>query len=201
MATFIMSDLMDEDQYWDIVQQSKNNAVDQKSQVDNLVALLTKLSADEIWKFRLRTEQLLHQAHTSNLWCAVTIMNRGFVSDDSFIYFKTWLISCGKDVYNAAVADPDSLINQIDSSIQYYEFESFRYGTHYAIEKVTGKQIVEFQFPKNFPYSEGQYPEVSFSWCTDNPADMKTVCPKLYNKMNPAKDTLSPPSKSRKPRR
>jgi hypothetical protein len=36
----------------------------------------------------------------------------GGCSDDGFEYFRRWLVSRGRDVYEAALADPDSLAQQ-----------------------------------------------------------------------------------------
>lgn len=181
MKEFQAADLMDEGAYWDIVERSKMNAVDDPSQLTNLVEILSKFTQEEIIKFDLRTNQLLFQAHTSSLWCAATIMNDRWISDNSFIYFKTWLISRGKDNYYNALTDPDTLVSQLDPNRKFYDFEEFRYGPSFAYEKVTGEPYHKVPYPKNFPYHESQYPRVSFSWQTENPRDMKKVCPQLYN--------------------
>lgn len=61
-------------------------------------------------------EQLYNQAapykdlaFRYGLWDAAKIFRVDGCSDDSFSYFRSWLIVQGKDVYMAALADPDSL--------------------------------------------------------------------------------------------
>jgi hypothetical protein len=48
-------------------------------------------------------------ANTYRLWRAVDIIMDGRCSTDSFHYFQMWLVGLGRDAYEAAIADPDSL--------------------------------------------------------------------------------------------
>jgi hypothetical protein len=52
-------------------------------------------------------------AYTVDLWGAAYLINGG-ASDDGFYYFRCWLIGMGRDVYEAAVANPDSLADAVD---------------------------------------------------------------------------------------
>ena len=57
------------------------------------------------------------------MWCAAYIMNGG-CSDDSFEYFRLWVISRGKDVYQKAKANPDTLISQVAKEQDFYDFRN-----------------------------------------------------------------------------
>ena len=48
-------------------------------------------------------------ANTYHLWRAADILMNGRCSTDSFHYFQMWLVGLGREAYNAAIADPDSL--------------------------------------------------------------------------------------------
>ncbi len=48
---------------------------------------------------------------TGHVDVAVTTIMMNGCSDDSFDYFRGWLIAQGKDVYHAALRDPDSLVD------------------------------------------------------------------------------------------
>lgn len=59
------------------------------------------------------------------MWCAGYLMNGG-CADDGFEYFRNWIISRGKDVYDQAKANPDTLISQKNNGEDdMFEFESF----------------------------------------------------------------------------
>lgn len=53
------------------------------------------------WELRARSYQV-------DLWGAAYLINGG-CSDDGFEYFRGWLMAQGRDVFERAVADPDSL--------------------------------------------------------------------------------------------
>jgi hypothetical protein len=53
----------------------------------------------------------LNEAYTCDLWGAADVIHGG-CSDDGFEYFRCWLVSRGRRVYEAALADPDSLAQQ-----------------------------------------------------------------------------------------
>ncbi len=53
-------------------------------------------------------------AYQYGLWTAASVMERGGCTDDGFIDFRGWLISQGREVYMAALRDPDSLADAAD---------------------------------------------------------------------------------------
>jgi Protein of unknown function (DUF4240) len=176
------SEMLDEDLYWKIVQESLDNSSDQDGQEQFLINRLKKLSSKEIIGFRLRTDKLLYDTYNSEMWCAGYIMNGG-CSDDSFEYFRNWIISKGKVVYYDAKNNPDSLISQVDEDAEFYDFESFWYVALEAFQQTTGKELYEFIDDDNFNFKEGHYPKFEFTWQEDNPASMKAICPRLFDKM------------------
>ncbi|UPK67967.1 DUF4240 domain-containing protein [Chitinophaga filiformis] len=191
---------LDEHTYWNIVARSLVNATDQQSQLVNLVSILQEYSTDAICQFDLRTEELLFKAHTDNLWCAATIMNKRFVSDDNFMNFKTWLISRGKDVYYDALSKPDSLTKEVKTKGELYGFEEFRYAPEYAFKLKTGVEF-PFGYPKDFPYSQNKYPQLEFAWQTGNRNDMRSICPQLFDLMYKKKRLIAPVKKTQKKRK
>ena len=75
-------------------------------------------------------------AHKYGLWTAASILCDG-CTDDGFIDFRGWLIAQGKEVYMAALKDPDSLAS-ITTDGQCC-FECISYAGNYAYEKLTGR--------------------------------------------------------------
>lgn len=82
------AEMMDQDRYWQIVQKSLDESGgDLECQENCVVQALEKLSPVEIVGFRLRTDKLLYDTYTSEMWCADYLMNGG-CSDDMFEYFR-----------------------------------------------------------------------------------------------------------------
>lgn len=83
-------------------------------------------------------DRLAARAHTVDLWGAAYLINGG-ASDDGFYYFRCWLIGMGREVYEAAVANPDSLADAaaegIDAEAEIYS------AAHQAWMVVTGRYL------------------------------------------------------------
>jgi hypothetical protein len=56
------------------------------------------------------------------LWGAAYLINGG-CSDDGFDYFRRWLILQGHKVFQAAIANPDSLADVVDPDEEFIECE------------------------------------------------------------------------------
>lgn len=173
--------MMEESQFWNIVQKSLNESTSQNDQESCLIADLQKLSPEEIIGFRLRTDKLLFDTYTSEMWCAAYIMNGG-CSDDCFEYFRCWLISRGENTYKKAKENPDSLMDELIEGQDLYDFESFWYVALQAFERKTGEDLYEY-IDDAFTTREGNYPTIEFNWREDSPETMKAICPKLFEKI------------------
>lgn len=175
------ADMLDEELYWSIIDQSLHNSHNQDEQAAFLVKAIGQLTPKQMIGFRLRTDKLLYDTYTSDMWCAAYIMNQG-CSDDSFEYFRNWVISRGKAVYYAAKANPDSLISEVNEEADMYDFEDFWYVANDAFQQKTGKDLYDFIDYEHFKTKEGQYPEIQFTWEEDEPESMRKICPKLFAK-------------------
>ena len=126
--------MLGEDLYWKIVYESLKKTNNQDDQEEYLVSRIQKLLPAEIIGFSLRTDKLLYDTYTSDIWCAGYIMNGG-CSDDGFEYFRCWIISRGKETYYKTKENPDYLVNEINEELEGYEFEGFGYVSLTAFEK------------------------------------------------------------------
>lgn len=73
-----------------------------------LLDSLAKLDAPDIIRWKQIFDEYQDLAYKDKLWAAAAAMLGG-CSDDGFIDFRAWLTAQGKDVFMAALADPDSL--------------------------------------------------------------------------------------------
>lgn len=177
------AEMLDEELYWSIIDKSVKATRNQDDQEQFLVSEIKKLSPKEMIGFRLRTDYLLYHTYNSEMWCAGYIMNGG-CSDDSFEYFRCWIISRGKDAYYKAKANPDYLVNEIVPGAEFYDFESFWYVALEAFKQKTGKDLYDYIDNDNFKTKEGAYPQFEFTWREGDAESMRGVCPKLFDKFN-----------------
>ena len=178
------AEMMDEEQFWAIVQTAVDEAGDDEDEYLEVVKReLSKLSLKEMIGFRLRTDKLLYDSYTSEMWCAGYLMNGG-CSDDGFEYFRLWVISRGRKVYEAAMANPDNLIDYIgdDAEMDFFEFELFWYVALEAFEEAVDAELYDYVDDDNFKTCEGNYPNFEFNWEEDDPESMQKLCPRLFEK-------------------
>ena len=178
------AEMMDEEQFWAIVQTAVDEAGDdEEAYLEVVKRELSKLSLKEMIGFRLRTDKLLYDSYTSEMWCAGYLMNGG-CSDDGFEYFRLWVISRGRKVYEAAMANPDNLIDYIDDDdeMDFFEFELFWYVALEAFEEAVDAELYDYIDDENFKTCEGNYPNFEFNWEEDEPESMQKLCPRLFEK-------------------
>ncbi len=95
---------MDLSQFWCLIDSTRGQA----ERADALTLGLGALPPEQIVRFRLLFDDVLQAANTVDLWGAAHQINGG-CTDDGFVYFRERLIELGRDVFDAAVKDPDSL--------------------------------------------------------------------------------------------
>lgn len=107
------------DEFWDHIRATRRR--DPEAHGDRLVKRLAKLSPEEIIDFDHWWKVSHRKAYRRALWDAAYVINGG-CSDDGFHYFRDWLILQGRDVFEAAITDPDTLAAVVKPDEE-YEYE------------------------------------------------------------------------------
>lgn len=141
---------MTEEAFWKLIDQSLACMEAGHYQIDCLAELLRGQNPREIVEFRQHVDRLLASAYSGPLWAACTLLNAGYGSDDVFLYFRCWLVSCGKAVYYRALEAPDSLADVEVEMTEHgpsAEFEEFLYVAVDAYAHVTDGGDIYEQLP------------------------------------------------------
>lgn len=115
---------MTEDEFWGHIRASGPDPLDPEAQAERLTARLAKLPPDDILDFVAHWDRAGDRAYLRELWAAAYLINGG-CSDDGFQYFRWWLVLQGRAVYEAAVADPDTLAAVVEPETEVYEAEEY----------------------------------------------------------------------------
>lgn len=100
---------MDTEGFWQLIGRAQSAAGDDGDAVaTSAVDLLAAMSAEEIVLAHQALWDQLARSYAAPLWAAGYVINGG-CSDDGFEYFRGWLITQGREVFERALADPDSL--------------------------------------------------------------------------------------------
>ena len=169
-------------EFWNIIADSRSEwnpkltRGNMDRQLARLKTLLSQLSLEEIAEFRKQYAQFHVAAYHWDLWAVAYLVNGG-CSDDGFHYFRDWLISMGKDVYERGMADADSLVDVfISPDLEIAEFEEFGYVAREVYEAKTGQEL---------PLLETKHPSEPMGqrWSEDtDEEDAELACrfPKVY---------------------
>ena len=131
---------MDRDAFWDLIAEAKRECgQDMDASVRWLTERLTALGSRQAQDFQdiLRGYQEL--ANQSGLWCAASVMRPDASEEEYFLSFRNWLIAQGREVYMAALRNPDSLADV--EPYGYCEFEELDNPAPSAVVKLDGQYI------------------------------------------------------------
>ncbi|MEV4139672.1 DUF4240 domain-containing protein [Dactylosporangium sp. NPDC049742] len=96
---------------WRLVDEARAGLGGSPSADDVAAAMVRLLGARPpavIAAFDRPFDELVAESYRAGLWAAAYVINGG-ASDDGFEYFRGWLITQGRETFERAVADPDSL--------------------------------------------------------------------------------------------
>ena len=99
---------MDIDAFWQLIADSLEHAPGRAAREHYLEGRLAALAPDGIVAFQAFLDQACDRAFTWELVGAATRIFGGWCSDDSFEYFRLWLIGRGRMTFERAITMPDS---------------------------------------------------------------------------------------------
>lgn len=123
--------------FWDVIERGSYKGESAGETADRLIGALASMDEESVIQWGLIFDRYQKLAYKGKLWGAANIMDNGFCSDDGYTDFRAWLISQGREVYHAALQDPDSLaVLPVQEDVC---FESVNYVAMDAYERITGK--------------------------------------------------------------
>lgn len=173
-TNFTASDtLMNENQFWKIIQAAKDNADgDYEQQQEELANALRKLTPDDLILFGNTFLYFRGQANTWELWGAIYIIHGG-CGDDSFNDFREWVIGQGKDFYHRTVTNPETLVDVDRDKIEDVEWKGLGHVPATVFEALTGQDMP-------YPYQE-KLETTGKEW-TEEGDDLRQMFPRLVAK-------------------
>ncbi|MEQ1517260.1 MAG: DUF4240 domain-containing protein [Usitatibacteraceae bacterium] len=164
-------------EFWQVIDATRNEAGgDADQHVETLRTRLDALEPQELVTFQHWFDDYYGRANTWALWGAAYVIGGG-CSDDSFMDFKGWLVSRGEKVFEAALADPESLAKVVKPD-EDCQVEGFTYAAQWAWSEKTCQPFKSF--PPS-PLSTGAGDPTGESWEED---DLDRLFPKLTKKFS-----------------
>ncbi|MDX2524218.1 DUF4240 domain-containing protein [Streptomyces europaeiscabiei] len=169
---------MDETEFWELVDKAREDAEgDPEDQADLLVERLGRLDPEAVLDFARHFESRYNRAYIWDLWGAAWVLLDG-ASDDAFDFFRCWLIGQGREVFEGAVHDPDSLAGLLDDFDEEIDGdgEELGYAADEAYEQLTGVVAPDLGIPP--PPREPEGTPLDF----EDESALAERCPKLWER-------------------
>lgn len=148
-----MSDAERLDWFWSIIERTKPGQSSQDEQLMLLHRELQKLTPGELEAFGGTMDELLTNSYSWDLWGAAYVIMGG-ASDDSFEYFREWMISRGRSFFETASADPDRMADLIPMEFdEIPDFELFAYAASEVWAEKTGGDSIDMPTQPDMIYS------------------------------------------------
>ncbi len=178
-------DSINTDKFWSLIDNAVtasngNNSIKE----DYLISELEKLSLEDIRDFEIAFRKCIIEPDEFKIMAALKIIE-GYVTDDSYLYFRCWLIGLGKKAYIETLRNPDYLAKVVNKD-EVCDWESIMYVATEAYSKKTGKEEDE-TFPRDIAidmgldYDFGAPPTKGTNWTEDQ---LPVLHPKLWAKFN-----------------
>jgi len=165
---------MDRAAFWDTIERSTALAADDEERAAALEAALRAQPAHMLQEFAEEQARLMRESHSWLLWGAAYVINGG-CSDDGFDYFRGWLLLRGREVWERALADPDSLAD-VPATRGDVECEDVLYAVGKAYREVTGSDL-------GFATATVEAEPAGQEWDED---DLPRLLPRLWARFGPA---------------
>ena len=170
---------MSEDRFWALIGTTTAYERDPERQLATLLAGLRKLSVEEIEAYEVAFDGQMKRSYSWDLWGAAYVVHGG-ASDDGFEYFRCWLISKGRGVFEKVMADPDSLAEILVPNVQgVLEFERFAYVARQVWSEKTGRPRGEMPNAANMVYPNRKPSGTEFA---EDTAHLAKRYPKLWRR-------------------
>jgi hypothetical protein len=149
---------VDKNTFWTLIATARASSGDQAdchAVAEAASSLLASRPPADIVAAQQVLWDLLAESYRNPLWAAAYLINGG-CSDDGFDYFRGWLLLQGQEVFDSAVADPDSLaalpdvVSAAESGAEFgcEEALSIPWNAHLA---ATGMKLPEDAFTIRYP--------------------------------------------------
>ncbi len=186
IAEYKKGDNMDEHEFWIIVDYASNRSDGKtRKQAQVITQKLSQYTPEQIVDFEVILSKKIIAANDFKIIAADKIID-GSVSDDTFLYFRCWLIGLGEKIFEQTIKNPDYLADVIEQGVV-PDFEDLLYVSTTAYQNKTGKKKEDDTFPRNVAFAKGLNYDFGGPKTTGKDwkeSELPGLYPKLWTKFN-----------------
>lgn len=131
---------MDELRFWEVVQLAHDQANgDMDEKCKRIKTALSQLPIEDAKQFAHLFDSMMDRAYSWPLWGAAYVIPGG-CGDDTFSDFRASLISRGRNAFERAISEPESLALE-DFDEDAWFFEGYQYAVNDGVEAAVGSVL------------------------------------------------------------
>lgn len=160
------------DEFWALIESANEQSQGDMDRKCELVqAAVSSLSPESAAQFSKHFDDAMNRAYSWDLWGAAYVINGG-CGDDAFSDFRASLISMGKERFEKALENPDSLAQEAFEEDSWF-YEGFQYAVHEGAEAAIEPQTLSVSALPDEPTGE--------PW-EEEPGGLMAKYPQLWKK-------------------
>lgn len=155
---------MNPDKFWELIDQAREEAGGWEEMDSPLAEALALLEMPDLMLWAQIFSEYQRLSYKNKLWAAAYIINGG-CSDDGFDYFRAWLTAQGREVFLAALADPDSLadVDDCDGDVEYEDLLGVAARAYFQKKGLQGRDYDQYyQELEQYPLADETAAEMRF---------------------------------------
>jgi hypothetical protein len=162
---------MTDTEFWSLVTHDDRHTAEA-----HLKAVLNGFSPEKVDAFDEVYRKHMRRAYTWELWGAAYVIASG-CSDDGFTEFRNWLISRGKNVYEAALANPESL-----ADLPMIPKEGYGRNPLIATYDLIANDVYEEKTGKELEFRSSNLKSPTGQRWKESPEELQRLYPRLWAK-------------------
>ena len=174
---------MTEEEFWSIISDAKSKSTNGEELAQHVIRTLEGKSIESILGFDYWFSKFHYGSSNGDLWCTAYVAMKG-CTEDGFDYFRAWMIGQGREVFEAALKEPDTLVAALESiGAEVPNNETLLIAASRAYETKTGKNIKAFyEVLDEYETDFGSFGEPELNWSKEDAESMKKICPKVFER-------------------
>ncbi len=165
---------MNENEFWIMIEQSRSASVQHKF----LIEALSQLSPDDIISFQVILRAKMAEAYKPDLLEA-NFLIRNYVSDDEFEEFRAWLIANGRERFEAAMTNVETIADWLSpAATDNINGVMMLLVAQEAYQKYGGEEVFSDELYKHPDFIFD--PEIDHEWPPSKDA-LRQKYPRLFN--------------------
>ena len=164
---------MTQTEFWAFIESARGSGLENDQLRHHMKTMLELHDNSNLVDFTNIYHAFIDQLYSWNIWNAISLINGG-MSDDSFFYFRDFLVSRGQKHFDRVLNDPESLLDdELDPEFQEWPYSEVHF-------RSAGSDVYEERNNVDFPWTHKWADLKGDSIDYDNDDEVRKTYPRIW---------------------